>query len=153
MAAQALGLAEAACEATNEYAGMRQQFGEPIRRFQAIAFMLAEMQTAIEAARHMTYNAAWVRDQGKDSRIASAQDRLYAVGMVKQVTNTALQMHGGVGYIREYPVERHFRDARMLGIIGGPTDVQKRIIGKELMKEADKMAELPGDRLLSVTMG
>ena len=95
MAAQALGLAEAACEATNEYAGMRQQFGEPIRRFQAIAFMLAEMQTAIEAARHMTYNAAWLRDQGKDSRIASAQDRLYAVGMVKQVTNTALQIHGG----------------------------------------------------------
>lgn len=73
--------------------------------------------------------------------------------MVNQVTNTALQMHGGVGYIREYPVERHFRDARMLGIIGGPTDVQKRIIAKELMKEADKMAELPGDRLLSVIMG
>ena len=74
-------------------------------------------------------------------------------GRMNQVTNTALQMHGGFGYIREYPVERHFRDARILGIIGGPTDVQKRIIGKELMKDADKMAELPEDRLLSMIMG
>ena len=135
VAAQALGLAEASCEAAKEYAGMRQQFGEPIRRFQAIAFMLAEMQTAIEAARHMTYNAAWLRDQGKDSCIASAQARLYAVGMVKQVTNTALQIHGGYGYIREYPVERYFRDARMLGIIDGPTDVQKRIIAGDFIED------------------
>lgn len=135
VAALSLGLAGAAYAEARAYAGARKQFGQPIHAFEAVAFMLAGMETDIEATRGLVYDAARQRDRGDACRIPPARARLHAVGMVNRVADAALQIHGGYGYMKEYPVERHFRDARMLAALDGTTDTQKRVIAGALMGE------------------
>src|SRR3989304_1227210 len=113
IAALALGLAQAALDAAIPYAQTREQFGRPIGSFQGVAFMIADMAPEIEAARSLVWKAAWLKDQGRDYALAAAQAKLFASEVSSRVTNAALQIHGGYGYVTEYPVERFLRDAKL----------------------------------------
>ena len=126
--AQAVGIAQGAFEEAMEYAKEREQFGRPIADFQAIQFYLADMSTEIDAARLLTWKAAWTRANKKRFSLEAAQAKLFASEMAQRVTNLALQIHGGYGYIREYNVERHFRDARITEIYEGTSEIQKLVI-------------------------
>jgi len=128
IASQALGIAQAALEDALAYAQQREQFGQHLADFQAIQFYLADMATEIDAARLLTWKAAWTRDQGKRYTLEAAQAKLFASEMAQRVTNKALQIHGGYGYSREYNVERYFRDARITEIYEGTSEIQKMVI-------------------------
>ena len=136
-AAQALGIAAAAIEEATTYAQSRRQFNQEIIRFEAIAFMLAEMLTDMEAARQLMYQVARQRDQGRNVHVAAAEARLFATTMVNRVTNQAVQIHGGYGYVREAPVERYFRDARVLMLYDELPETQKKIIAAPLLAQLD----------------
>jgi len=139
IAAQSVGLAQGAFEAAVKYAKQRRAFGKSISEFQAIQFMLADMQTDIEAARGLLYYAAWLRDQG-DSAAASrrgaqaSRAKLYASEMANRVCAKAVQIHGSQGYSRESDVERYYRDARVLTIYEGTSEIQRTVIARELLK-------------------
>ena len=128
IAAQAVGIAQGAFEEALSYAQERQQFGRPIADFQAIQFYLADMSTEIDAARLLTWKAAWAKENMKKYTLEAAQAKLFASEMAQRVTNKALQIHGGYGYIREYNVERYFRDARITEIYEGTSEIQKLVI-------------------------
>jgi butyryl-CoA dehydrogenase len=128
IAAQAVGIAQAALDDALAYAQQREQFGQHLADFQAIQFYLADMATELDAARLLTWKAAWAKDQGKRYTLEAAQAKLYASEMAQRVTNKALQIHGGYGYSREYDVERYFRDARITEIYEGTSEVQKMVI-------------------------
>jgi len=128
IAAQAVGIAQAAFEEALAYAAEREQFGKPIARFQAIQHYLADMSTELDAARLLTFKAAWAKDHQKRSTLEAAQAKLFASEVAQRVTNKALQIHGGYGYIREYNVERYFRDARITEIYEGTSEIQKLVI-------------------------
>ena len=128
IAAQAVGIAQGAFEEALRYSQEREQFGEPIASFQAIQFYLADMSTEIDAARLLTWKAAWAKDRGKRYTLEAAQAKLYSSEMAQRVTSKALQIHGGYGYTREYPVERFFRDARITEIYEGTSEIQKMVI-------------------------
>src|SRR4030095_13755855 len=113
IAALGLGMAQGAYEAALRYSRQRKQFGQPIAEFQAIQFKLADMATEIEASRLLTYRAALLRDQKKRSTKESSMAKLYASEMSVRVTNEAIQIHGGYGYVKEYPVEKFYRDAKI----------------------------------------
>ena len=116
-----------------QYAKDREQFGRPIADFQAIQFYLADMSTEIDAARLLTWKAAWAKQNKKRFSLEAAQAKLFASEMAQRVTNLALQIHGGYGYIREYNVERHFRDARITEIYEGTSEIQKLVIANSIL--------------------
>ena len=133
IAALALGLAQAALDAAVPYAREREQFGRPIGTFQGVAFMIADMATEIEAARALVYRSAWLKDQGRDYSLASAQAKLYASEVSSRVTNAAIQVHGGYGYTEDYKVERFLRDAKLTEIGEGTSQVQRLVIGRKIL--------------------
>src|SRR6266550_4884630 len=134
IAAQAVGLAQGALEQTLKYAKQRKAFGKNISEFQAIQWMIADMQTEIAAARGLTHYAAWVKDTHPTKLGASASKaKLYSSEMVNRVVYKAVQVHGSVGYSRETEVERMYRDARVLTIYEGTSEVQRMIIARELL--------------------
>lgn len=135
IAAQALGIAQGAFDAALEYAKERKQFGAPISKLQAIQFKLADMATEIEAARLLTYQAAWLESQGLPYGKASAMAKLYASDVAMRVTTEAVQIFGGYGYTREYPVERMMRDAKITQIYEGTNEIQRVVIASHLLKE------------------
>jgi alkylation response protein AidB-like acyl-CoA dehydrogenase len=134
IAAQAVGIAQGAFEAAVTYAKQRRAFGKTIGEFQAIQFMLADMQTEIEAARGLVWQAAWMRDTGTARLGAYAsQAKLYASEMVNRVAYKAVQIHGSTGYSRESDVERMYRDARVISIYEGTSEIQRLIIARDLL--------------------
>ena len=128
IAAQAVGIAQAAFEASAAYAKERRTFGKPIAQHQAIQFMIADMATRIEAARLLTLKAARLKDEGKPHSQAASMAKLYASETAGWVTDKAIQVHGGYGYMKEYAVERYFRDARITQIYEGTSEVQRMVI-------------------------
>ncbi|MHB8558696.1 MAG: acyl-CoA dehydrogenase family protein [Candidatus Acidiferrales bacterium] len=136
IAAQSVGIAQGAFEAAVKYAKQRRAFGKTIAEFQAIQFMLADMQTEIEAARGLMYYAAWMRDQGASRRGSQAsRAKLYASEMANRVCAKAVQIHGSQGFSRESDVERYYRDARVLTIYEGTSEMQRTVIARELLKQ------------------
>ena len=136
--AMALGLAQAAYEAAAKYACEREQFGQPIGEFQALGFMLADMSTEIDAARLLLYQAAAIKDAGEDFAIAAAKAKLYASEVSHRVCHKAIQIHGGYGYSKEFPVERYMRDAKLTEIGEGTSEIQRVIISRDVLKNARK---------------
>jgi alkylation response protein AidB-like acyl-CoA dehydrogenase len=131
--ALAVGLAQAALDASIPYAQSREQFGRPIGTFQGVAFMVADMATEIEAARQLVWRAAWLKDQGRDYGLAAAQAKLFASEVSSRATNAAIQVHGGYGYVTEYPVERFFRDAKLTEIGEGTSQIQRLVIARRIL--------------------
>jgi alkylation response protein AidB-like acyl-CoA dehydrogenase len=131
--ALALGIAQAALDAAIPYAQTREQFGRPIGTFEGVAFMVADMATEIEAARSLVWKAAWLKDQGRDYSLAAAEAKLYASEVSSRATNAAIQVHGGYGYVTEYPVERYLRDAKLTEIGEGTSQVQRLVIGRRIL--------------------
>jgi alkylation response protein AidB-like acyl-CoA dehydrogenase len=131
--AMALGLAQAAYEAASVYAKERHQFGRAIGTFQGVAFKIADMATEIDAARLLVYRAAWLKDQGKPFTTEAAMAKLYASEVSMRVTNAAIQVHGGYGYVREYKVERYLRDAKLTEIGEGTSEIQRLVIARNLL--------------------
>jgi alkylation response protein AidB-like acyl-CoA dehydrogenase len=134
IAAQAVGLAQGALDESIKYAKQRRAFGKSISEFQAIQWMIADMQTEVEAARNLTYYAAWLKDSGKAMGSAASKAKLYASEMANRVCYKAVQIHGSVGYSRETSVERMYRDARVIPIYEGTSEVQRMIIARDLLK-------------------
>jgi alkylation response protein AidB-like acyl-CoA dehydrogenase len=132
VAAMGVGLAQGAYDLAFAYAKEREQFGRPIAKFQAVRFTLADMATEIEAGRQLVYRAAWLKDQGKDFGLAAAQAKLYTGLLSNRVANAALQIHGGYGFMEEYPISRLYRDQKILEIGEGTNEVQRMVIGKLL---------------------
>jgi alkylation response protein AidB-like acyl-CoA dehydrogenase len=133
--AEAVGIAQAAFEASRNYAKERQQFGQPIANFQAIQWMLADMHTQIDAARLLTYRAAYLSDQGLPFIKEAAMAKVYASEVAGFVTSKAIQIHGGYGYTKDYPLERYFRDAKLTEIYEGTSEMQRMTIARSLMRE------------------
>ena len=131
--ALAVGIAQAAYDAAVPYAQTRQQFGKPIGSFQGVAFMIADMATEIEAARALVWKSAWLKDQGRDYSLVAAQAKLFASEVSSRVTNAAIQVHGGYGYVTEYPVERFLRDAKLTEIGEGTSQVQRLVIARKIL--------------------
>ncbi len=132
IASQAVGMARAAFEAARSYAGERQAFGKPIIEQQAIGFMLADMATQIQAARLMVHHAADLRQTGKPCLTEASMAKLFATEMAERVCSKAIQIHGGYGYLAEYPVERIYRDVRVCQIYEGTSEVQRLVIARGL---------------------
>ena len=138
IAALSLGIAEAAYEAAKDYTHEREAFGKKINKFQSISFKLADMVTQIEAAKHLIYNAAWLKDQKKNIIKEAAIAKLFTSEMAMKITTESIQIHGGYGYIREYNVERLFRDAKILEIGEGTSEVQRMVISREILNTFNK---------------
>ncbi len=135
IAAQALGICTAAYEAARDYAKQREQFGRPIAKFQAIQWKIADMALRLEAARLLTYKAAWAKDQGGRYSEEAAMAKLAASEAAHFITNEAVQIFGGNGYSKEYPVERHFRDAKITEIYEGTSEAQRLVISSMEFKK------------------
>ena len=135
IAAQALGIAEAAFRYASNYAAERTTFGKPIAEHQAIAFKLADMQTKIRAARLLVHEAAWMKDRGMRVTEAGARAKLYASQVANEVTYEAVQVLGGYGYMKDHPVERYYRDARVTEIYEGTSEIQRLVISRGILKE------------------
>lgn len=131
--ALAVGLAQAALDAAVPYARTREQFGRPIGSFQGVAFMIADMATEIEAARALVWKAAWLKDHGRDYTLAAAQGKLFASEVSSRVTNAAIQVLGGYGYVTDYPVERYLRDAKLTEIGEGTSQIQRLVIARRIL--------------------
>jgi butyryl-CoA dehydrogenase len=131
--AMALGLAEGAYERALEYARERRTFGRPIGAHQAVAFMLADMKVEIEAARHLVYHAARLKDAGRPFRLEASVAKLFASEMAMRVTRNAIQVLGGYGYMAEYGVERMYRDAKLCEIGEGTSEIQRIVISREIL--------------------
>jgi butyryl-CoA dehydrogenase len=134
IASQAVGIAQAALDECIEYSKQRQQFGRPIAKFQAIQWMIADMATKIEAARYLVYNAAYKKDNNESYIKEAAMAKLFASEMAVDTVIKAVQIHGGYGYIKEYTVERLFRDAKITEIYEGTSEVQRMVIAGSLLK-------------------
>jgi alkylation response protein AidB-like acyl-CoA dehydrogenase len=132
IAAQAVGIARAAFDAARQYANERIQFGKAIKEHQAIANMLADMETRINAARLLVHHAARLRSAGKPCLSEASQAKLYASEIAEEVCSNAIQIHGGYGYLEDYPVERHYRDARITQIYEGTSEVQRMVIARHI---------------------
>jgi alkylation response protein AidB-like acyl-CoA dehydrogenase len=132
VAAMGVGLAQGAYDLALAYAKEREQFGRPIARFQAIQFALADMATEIDAGRQLVYRAAWLKDQGRDFGLAAAQAKLYTGLLSNRAANSALQIHGGYGFMEEYAISRFYRDQKILEIGEGTNEVQRMVIAKLL---------------------
>jgi len=135
IAAQSVGVAQAALDAAVSYAKEREQFGQPISKFQGLRWMLADMATELEAARQLTFFAAARKDRGEKHAMEASMAKLFASEMVNRVTAKALQIHGGYGYTKEYPVERFYRDARVFTIYEGTSEIQRIVIANHLLED------------------
>ena len=140
VSALSCGTAEGAFQKALQYSTERKAFGKEIHAFQAVGFKLADMATDIEAAKLLTYHAAWMKDQGKDVLKQAAQAKLFASEAAMRITTEAIQILGGYGYVKEYDVERFFRDAKVLEIGEGTSEVQRMVIARELVKTFSKAA-------------
>ena len=139
IAAQAVGIAQGALEESARYAKERRAFGKTIGEFQAIQWMIADMQTEIEAARNLTYYAATLRDNGSErAGVYASRAKLYASEMVNRVVYKAVQIHGSIGYSRETSVERMYRDARVISIYEGTSEIQRMVIARDLLARASQ---------------
>ena len=135
IAAQALGIASGALEFALAYSKERKAFGKEIHKHQAIAFKLADMATEVEAARMLCLKAAWLKDQGQDYDLASSMAKLYASEVAGRVTDQAVQIHGGYGYVKEYHVERLMRDSKITQIYEGTSEVQRIVISRAVLQD------------------
>jgi alkylation response protein AidB-like acyl-CoA dehydrogenase len=135
IAAMAVGLAQGAFERSVAYAKTREQFGRPIADFQAIRWMLADMATEIEAARLMVHRAAWLKDQDRRYTREASMAKLIATEMAERVCHKAIQIHGGYGYVREYEVERMYRDQRLCQIGEGTNEIQRLVISRDVLRD------------------
>ncbi len=135
IAAQSIGVAQAAFDAAVKYAKKRQQFGQAISKFQGLRWMIADMATEIEAARQLMFAAARRKDKGVNFTTQASMAKLFASEMVNRVTASALQMHGGYGFIKDYPVERFYRDARVFTIYEGTSEIQRVVISNQILKD------------------
>ncbi len=133
IAAQAVGIAQGSLEAATRYAKERQQFGKPIARFQAIQFKLADMETRIDAARLLSYQAAWRKDQELPFSVEAAKAKLYASETAVYASTEAVQIYGGYGYLKDYPVERFMRDSKITEIYEGTSEIQRLVIGRHII--------------------
>jgi alkylation response protein AidB-like acyl-CoA dehydrogenase len=133
IAALSVGLAQGAFEAARSYAKERRQFGQPIASFQAIQWKLADAATRIEAARLLTYRAAYLRDQGQRMTRESAMAKLYASETAVHVADDCVQIHGGYGFVKDYPAEKYFRDVKLLTIGEGTSEIQRLVIARQLL--------------------
>jgi alkylation response protein AidB-like acyl-CoA dehydrogenase len=138
IAAQAVGIAEAAFRYSTQYAAGRTTFGKPIAEHQAIAFKLADMQTKIRAARLLVYEAAWMKNQEMPHGGAGARAKLYASQVANEVAYEAVQVLGGRGYMKDHPVERYYRDARVTEIYEGTSEIQRLVISRAILEEQTK---------------
>lgn len=136
VAALAVGTAEGAYERALKYSTEREAFGKPIYKFQSISFKLADMATQIEAAKLLVYHAAWLQDQGAEMLKEAAMAKLFASEVAMDVTTEAIQVFGGYGYVKEYDVERYFRDAKVLEIGEGTSEIQRIVISRKIIKNA-----------------
>lgn len=136
VAAQAVGIAQGAFDKALTYAKDRQQFGQPIANFQAIQWMLADMATQIDAARLLTYRAAYLEDNGLPFVKEAAMAKVFAPEVAMFVTTKAIQIYGGYGYVKDYPLERYFRDAKITGIYEGTDEMQRMTIARNLIRES-----------------
>jgi len=135
IAALSLGIAEGAYEEAMKYANERRQFSQRINEFQGIQFMLADMATEIEAAAHLVFHAAWLKQQGRPFGKEAAMAKLFASELAMRVTTKAVQIHGGYGYTKEYPVERMMRDAKICEIGEGTSEIQRLVIARHVVRE------------------
>jgi alkylation response protein AidB-like acyl-CoA dehydrogenase len=135
IAAQSVGVAQAALDAAVRYSSGRVQFGQPLSKFQGLRWMIAEMATEIEAARQLALSAAAMKDRGENFTTRASMAKLYASEMANRVTAKALQIHGGYGYTSEYPVERFYRDARVFTIYEGSSEIQKIVISNSIYND------------------
>ncbi|HUX66779.1 MAG TPA: acyl-CoA dehydrogenase family protein [Terriglobales bacterium] len=135
IAALGLGMAQGAYDAARRYAKQRKQFGKAIAEFQAIQWKLADMATEIEAARLLTLAAAWQKDQGQTVTRASAMAKLYAGEVAVRAANECVQIHGGYGFIKDYPAEKFYRDVKLCTIGEGTSEIQRLVIARELLKD------------------
>ena len=135
IAAQSVGVAQAAFDAAVRYAQEREQFGQTISKFQGLRWMIADMATEIEAARLLMFSAAEMKDRGENYTIHASMAKLFASEMVNRITAKALQMHGGYGFTKEYPVERYYRDARVFTIYEGTSEIQRIVISNHIFKD------------------
>ena len=133
IAAQALGIAQAAYDVAREYAKERKSFGKPIAEHQAIQFKLADMSTEIDAARLLVYRAAWLKEQGEPHTEAGAKAKLFASELATRQTSAAIQILGGYGYTKEFPVERYYRDAKVTEIYEGTSEIQRIVIARRIL--------------------
>ena len=134
VASQAIGIAQGALDEAVKYAKERKQFGKPIAKFQAIQFMLADMETKLEASRLLTYQAAYLKDMGKECTREAAMAKYYAAESAVEIVSKALQIHGGYGYMQDYTIERLYRDVRVLPLYEGTSQVQQMVIAGMLLK-------------------
>ena len=134
IAALSVGLAQGAIDAALKYAKERQAFGKPIAEFQGIQFKLADMATEVHAARLLTYRAAIAKTQGKNVNLLAAQAKLFAIEVAQRVATEAVQIHGGYGFIKDFPVEKYYRDVKVLTIGEGTSEVQKMVIARNLLQ-------------------
>lgn len=132
IAAMGLGLAQGAFEMALRYAKERKQFGQPLTKFQAISFKLADMATKIELARNLLYKACWLKDNGKPFAKEAAMSKLYCSEIAKEVADDAVQIHGGYGLMEEYEIERFYRDQRILQIGEGTSEIQRIVISRHI---------------------
>jgi len=135
VAAQALGVMQAAFEEAVRYAQQRRAFGQPIAKIQSVQFKLAEMERRIQCSRLLTQRAAWLRDCGGEYSREASMAKLYASEAATWVTHQAIQVHGGYGYVKEYAVERYYRDARVMEIYEGTSEIQRLVIARSLLKD------------------
>jgi len=133
IASQSVGLAQACLDAAVNYAKERVQFNKPISRFQGIRWMIADMATQIEAARLLTFNAAAMKDRGENFSGAASMAKVFASEMANKVAYQALQIHGGYGYMKEFPVERYYRDVRVFTIYEGTSEIQRKVIANHII--------------------
>ena len=133
IAALSLGIGQGALDASIKYAKERKQFGKPLADFQGIQFKLSDMATEIDAARLLTYKAAWIKDQGRDINLQAAMAKYYASEAATRATNEAIQIHGGYGFIKEFPVEKLYRDVKLMTIGEGTSEVQKMVIARNIL--------------------
>ena len=134
IAAQAVGMARSALEAALAYGRERQAFGKPIVEHQAVSFRLADMATQVDVARQMVWHAAALRDAGEPCLKEASMAKLFASEMAERVCSDALQIHGGYGYVSDFPVERIYRDVRVCQIYEGTSDIQRLVIGRALLQ-------------------
>ena len=133
VAAQSIGVAQGCLDEAIKYAKERKQFGRPIAKFQAIAFMLAEMATKLEAAKNLVYKTAWLIDNGQDASMAASMAKFYASEVCNEIAAKTVQIHGGYGFIKDYKIERMFRDCRVFTIYEGTSQVQQMVISGKLL--------------------
>jgi len=139
VAAQSLGVATAAFEEAVKYAQQRSAFGNTLSKIQAIQFKLAEMERRIQCARLLIHRAAWLKDTGQSFAREASMAKVYSSEAATWVTHQAIQIHGGYGYVKEYPVERYYRDARVMEIYEGTSEIQRLVIARSLLKDGVKV--------------